>query len=74
VDTTTSVSGTGYFWVETTHSGSHYVVCLDDDAGVNYNHLIYGKIYPTVISGSFAYNEGLVTASGLDVGVPLGRL
>lgn len=73
VDTTTSVSGTGYFFVETSYSGAHYVVCLDDDAGFNYNHLIYGRIYPTVISGSFAYNEGLVTASGLQIGVPLGR-
>jgi hypothetical protein len=46
-------------------------VCLDDVANISYNHLVYGKIIPTVISGSFAYNNNLVTLSGLEVGVPL---
>lgn len=71
VDSTTSVSGTGYFLLETPYPDEHYVVCLDDLAGISYNHLVYGKIIPTVISGSFAYNNGLVTLSGLEVGVPL---
>lgn len=69
MDMATSESGTGYFYVETTYSGEHHVVCFDDVPGTNYNHLIYGKVYPTVISGCFAYNEGL-TASGIEVGVP----
>ena len=50
VDTTTS-SGNGYYYLETTYSGSHYVVCLDDSAGEDYNDLILGDIYPTTISG-----------------------
>ena len=60
MDYTTSVSGTGYFYLETTYSGAHYVVCLDDMGGISYNDLIYGKIYPTVISGTFAYNEEIL--------------
>lgn len=74
MDTTISVSGTGYFWTETTYSGAHYVVCLDDEAGFDYNDLIYSRIYPTVISGTFAWHEGLVATSGVEYGVPLGRL
>jgi hypothetical protein len=73
VDSTTSASGTGYFWLETPHGDEHYVVAFDDDAGTVYNDLIYGQITPTVISGCFAYNEGLTTTSGYDIGVPLGR-
>ena len=49
-DTITS-SGNGYYYLETTYSGSHYVVCLDDSAGEDYNDLIIGDIYPTTISG-----------------------
>jgi hypothetical protein len=49
-DTTTS-SGNGYYYLETSSSGSHYIVCLDDEAGANYNDLIIGDIYPTTISG-----------------------
>lgn len=74
MDYTMSVSGTGYFWLETTYSGAHYVICLDDEAVPDYNDLIYSRIYPTTISGSFAWNEGLVTTSGVEYGVPLGRL
>lgn len=73
VDSTTSASGTGYFFLETKYSDEHHVVCLDDVAGVDYNHLIYGKLSPTVISGTFAYNEGL-TPSGVLGEIPLGRL
>ena len=72
VEKTTS-SG-GYFFIETPYPDDHYIVCRDDDAGLDYNHLIYGRMQPAVISGTFAYNEGLVTISGMDVGVPLGRL
>jgi hypothetical protein len=53
IDSTISVSGTGYFWVETPYGEKHYVVCLDDEAKPDYNHLIYGKVTPTVISGSY---------------------
>jgi hypothetical protein len=74
VDTTMSVSGTGYFFVETKYSDEHYVICLDDEAVPDYNNLIYSRIYPTVISGTFAYHEGLVTTSGIPEGIPLGRL
>jgi hypothetical protein len=69
-DTTTSMSGTGYFYVETTYSGEHYMMCFDDEIEVNYNHLIYGKAFPTVISGCFAHINGL-TASGIPIGSPL---
>jgi len=72
VDTIMSVSGTGYFWVETPYEGEHYIICEDDEEGFDYNDLIYSRVYPTVISGSFAYREGDVTTSGLSIGVPLG--
>jgi len=72
VDKTTS-SG-GYFFVETPYPDKHHIVCRDDEAGNDYNDLIYGSMQPAVISGTFAYNEGLVTISGMYIGVPLGRL
>ena len=72
MDYTTSNSGTGYFYLETSYSGAHYLVCLDDVAGTNYNDLVYGQIYPTVISGSFAFLARL-TDNALDVGIPLFR-
>jgi len=50
VGTTASVSGTGAFYLETTHSGDHYVVCLDDSAGDVYNALVYDYIVPVTIS------------------------
>jgi hypothetical protein len=46
MDSTVSASGTGYYHLETTYSGSHYIVAQDDDAGINYNHLILGKMEP----------------------------
>ena len=50
--TSTTSSGVGgYFYCETTYSGAHYVVCIDDIEGLAYNDLIYGNIYPVTISG-----------------------
>ena len=51
ITSTTSSGVGGYFYMETTYSGAHYVVCLDDAIGVDYNDLIYGNIYPVTISG-----------------------
>ena len=65
VDTTTSNSGTGYFYLETTDYEAHHIVALDDDYGDSYNHLIYGKIYPTTISGAFAWVADYPTVSGV---------
>jgi len=48
---TTTSSGNGYYYMETTFSGSHYIVCLDDDAGVEYNDMIIGPAFPTTASG-----------------------
>ena len=48
-DTTTS-SGNGYYYLETTYSGAHYIVCLDDPAGEDYNDLIIGNVIPTTVS------------------------
>lgn len=71
IDSTVSASGTGYFLLETPYGEKHYAVCLDDMDKPDYNHLIYGKLLPTVTSGSFAYNEGLTETDGFDIGVPL---
>lgn len=48
---TTSSGGGGYFYGETSYSGSHYVVCLDDGAGESYNLLAYDLVVPTTASG-----------------------
>lgn len=50
VDTTTS-SGNGYYYLETTYSGEHYIVCLDAEGGESYNDLIIGNVIPTTTSG-----------------------
>jgi len=50
IDTTTS-SENGYYYLETTHSGSHYIVCIDDAVGEDYNDLIIGNVIPTTASG-----------------------
>jgi len=47
---TTTSSGDGYYYFQTTYSGSHYIVCLDDHVGVDYNDLIHGDVYPTEIT------------------------
>jgi hypothetical protein len=49
-ETTSSGLG-GYFYGETSYSGTHYVVCLDDEAGESYNLLAYDLVLPTTISG-----------------------
>jgi len=48
---TTTSSGNGYYYMETTYSGAHYIVCLDDPGGVSYNDLIIGNVLPTTTSG-----------------------
>lgn len=42
----TTSSGDGGFYVETTFSGSHFLVCLDPAGGETYNDLIYGQVTP----------------------------
>jgi len=76
VDSTTSISGSGYFFLETPFYEKHHVVGFDNDSGIDYNALIYSDVYPTIISGTFSYYQGWSTISGVDipVGVPLGRL
>ena len=45
----TTSSGDGSFVLDTTYSGAHYIVCLDDYTDANvYNDLIYGNMYPSV--------------------------
>jgi hypothetical protein len=48
--TTITASGNGYYYLETALSGSHYIVCLDDEAGEEYNDLIIGSVFPTEIT------------------------
>jgi hypothetical protein len=50
INSTTSVSGTGAFYLETTYSGEHYVVCTDDESGDVYNILGYDYVVPLTIS------------------------
>ena len=47
----TTSSGDGYFYITTTSTGSHFLVCLDTAGGNVYNDLIYGDMYPVTISG-----------------------
>ena len=42
----TTTSGDGSYYMLTTYSGSHYIVCLDDDAGAQYNDKILGRMVP----------------------------
>ena len=46
MDETTSDVSTGYYYLTTSVSGSHYVVVLDDDAGDDYNALISDRLGP----------------------------
>ena len=45
----TTASGNGDFYIETTYSGSHFLVCLDPSSGEVYNDLIYSQLYPISI-------------------------
>lgn len=47
---TTTSSGNGYYYLETTFSGAHYIVCLDNEEGEDYNDLILGNMIPIAIS------------------------
>ena len=49
-ETTSSGLG-GYFYGETSHSGTHYVLVFDNAAGASYNTLVYDNVIPTTISG-----------------------
>jgi hypothetical protein len=50
MDYVTSTSGTGAYRLETTYSGVHYIVCQDNDAPLDYNHLVLGKMTPYPIT------------------------
>lgn len=47
---TTTSSGDGYYYLGTTYSGAHYIVCLDDEAGEDYNDMILGNMFPIEIT------------------------
>lgn len=47
----TTSSGDGGFYLTTTYSGAHFLVCVDPAGGEDYNNLIYGDMYPITISG-----------------------
>ena len=46
IDSCMSNASTGYYLLETSVSGEHFVVALDDDAGDTYNALIEDRLYP----------------------------
>lgn len=48
---TTSSGVGGYYYLETTYSGIHYLICLDPSGGETYNLLGYDLVYPTTFSG-----------------------
>ena len=48
---TTSSGVGGYYYLETTYSGSQYIITLDDPSGDSYNLLGYDLMVPTTISG-----------------------
>lgn len=62
-DTTMSSGTNGYFYLETSYSGIHSVVCNDDYALPDYNDLIYGKVIPTPIN-EINYCNVYITYSG----------
>ena len=45
----TTSSGDGYFYIETTYSGEHFIICLDDVAGETYNLLGYDLVVPVKV-------------------------
>lgn len=46
IGSTTSSGAEGYYYIETTHTGTHYLVCFDDAIGEDFNDLIRGNILP----------------------------
>jgi len=46
----TTASGNGYYYLETTYSGTHYLIALDDDVGDTYNLARLDKVVPIAIS------------------------
>lgn len=44
--TTVSSGSNGYYYIESTSSGTHFIVAFDDDAGEDYNALILDKLLP----------------------------
>lgn len=42
----TTSSGNGYYYMTVTTSGSHFIVCVDDEEGDQYNDLIMGRVFP----------------------------
>jgi len=49
IDTNTSRSSDGYYYVTTTYSGEHFVVVFDDNSGDVYNALISDRLIPRAI-------------------------
>ena len=45
---TTISNDNGYYYMETAFSGSYYIVCLDDAAGIEYNDLIMGPLFSSL--------------------------
>ena len=39
----------GYYYLNPTTSGEHFIVVFDDEAGENYNALILDRLLPTGI-------------------------
>jgi len=46
----TTSSGNGYYYLETTYSGSHFLIALDDDVGETYNLVGLDYMIPTTVS------------------------
>ena len=46
MDETTSQASDGYYYLTTTVSGEHFIVCFDDDAGLDYNALVLDRLPP----------------------------
>ena len=46
----TTSSGNGYYYLETTYSGSHFIVALDDTSGTQYNLVGLDYMIPVTIS------------------------
>ena len=49
INSTTS-SGNGYYYLETTYSGSHFLIALDDESGTQYNLVGLDYMVPVTVS------------------------